>query len=44
MRMNWKKYGLQKSMMNANDFFFFKFSDDKGMREVLGGGGMDHTQ
>ncbi|KAJ0599778.1 hypothetical protein HanIR_Chr03g0108881 [Helianthus annuus] len=23
--MNWKKYGLQKTMMNANDFFFFKF-------------------
>lgn len=35
---NWKKFGIQKSMMNANGFFFFKFSDEKGMREVLEGG------
>ncbi|XP_022007739.1 uncharacterized protein LOC110907006 [Helianthus annuus] len=37
-RKNWVKFGLQKSMMNSNGFFFFKFSDEKGMKEVLEGG------
>jgi len=36
--MKWKKYGLQKAMMNASGFFFFKFADKKGMMEVLEGG------
>ncbi|XP_022007408.1 uncharacterized protein LOC110906609 [Helianthus annuus] len=32
---NWKNYGLEKTMMNANGFFFFKFSDELGMMNVL---------
>ncbi|XP_022030840.1 uncharacterized protein LOC110931769 [Helianthus annuus] len=35
VKVNWKKYGLQKSMMNANGFFFFKFNDEGGMLNVL---------
>ncbi|XP_035839381.1 uncharacterized protein LOC118486758 [Helianthus annuus] len=35
VRMNWKKYGLQKTMMNANGFFFFKFRDEAGISNVL---------
>ncbi|XP_021979685.1 uncharacterized protein LOC110875793 [Helianthus annuus] len=35
VRNNWKKYGVQKSMMNANGFFFFKFSDEAGMLNAL---------
>ncbi|XP_022040145.1 uncharacterized protein LOC110942657 [Helianthus annuus] len=35
VRNNWKKYGVQKSMMNANGFFFFKFSEEAGMLNVL---------
>jgi len=38
VQINWKKYGLQKCMMNANGFFFFKFTDHKGMLDVLEGG------
>ncbi|XP_022013821.1 uncharacterized protein LOC110913288 [Helianthus annuus] len=35
VRNNWKKFGLEKSMMNATGFFFFKFADRKGMMDVL---------
>ncbi|XP_022019083.1 uncharacterized protein LOC110919113 [Helianthus annuus] len=35
VRKNWKNYGLEKTMMNANGFFFFKFSDELGMLNVL---------
>nr|XP_043639257.1 uncharacterized protein LOC122610328 [Erigeron canadensis] len=35
---NWGKHGLQRIMMNANGFFFFKFSNSKGLKEVLEGG------
>ncbi|XP_021979838.1 uncharacterized protein LOC110875957 [Helianthus annuus] len=35
VRNNWKKYGVQKAMMNDNGFFFFKFSDEAGMMNVL---------
>ncbi|XP_022014985.1 uncharacterized protein LOC110914504 [Helianthus annuus] len=35
VRNNWKKYGIQKSMMNDNGFFFFKFSDEAGLLNVL---------
>ncbi|XP_035837262.1 uncharacterized protein LOC118485117 [Helianthus annuus] len=35
VRNNWKKFGLQKSMMNAKGFFFFKFADEAGMMNVL---------
>ncbi|KAJ0887512.1 hypothetical protein HanRHA438_Chr09g0391641 [Helianthus annuus] len=35
VRNNWKRFGLQKSMMNANGFFFFKFADQAGMQKVL---------
>ncbi|XP_022030707.1 uncharacterized protein LOC110931630 [Helianthus annuus] len=35
VRTNWKKYGLLKTMMNANGFFFFKFNDEVGMSNVL---------
>ncbi|KAJ0506109.1 putative transcription factor interactor and regulator CCHC(Zn) family [Helianthus annuus] len=38
VRTNWKKHGLQKTMMNSNGFFFFKFEDRKGMDAVLEGG------
>lgn len=34
----WKKFGVQKTKMNANGFFFFKFADRKGMLAVLEGG------
>lgn len=33
-----KKFGLQKTMMNAKGFFFFKFEDFKGVVEVIQGG------
>ncbi|XP_022003028.1 uncharacterized protein LOC110900448 [Helianthus annuus] len=35
VKVNWKKYGLQKTMMNANGFFFFKFNDEGRMLNVL---------
>ncbi|XP_022042290.1 uncharacterized protein LOC110944955 [Helianthus annuus] len=35
VRNHWKRFGLQKSMMNANGFFFFKFADEAGMLNVL---------
>ncbi|XP_021995747.1 uncharacterized protein LOC110892919 [Helianthus annuus] len=38
VKINWKKFGLQKSMMNANGFFFFKFEDQKGMLDALAAG------
>ncbi|XP_071708023.1 uncharacterized protein [Rutidosis leptorrhynchoides] len=31
----WKKYGLEKIMMNSKGFFFFKFSYEEGMLRVL---------
>ncbi|XP_021979562.1 uncharacterized protein LOC110875667 [Helianthus annuus] len=34
-RNNWKKFGLQKSMMSANGFFFLKFADKDSMMNVL---------
>lgn len=37
-RLQCKKFGLQKVMMNAQGFFFFKFDGEKGMLEVLKGG------
>ncbi|XP_021994626.1 uncharacterized protein LOC110891242 [Helianthus annuus] len=38
VRNNWKKFGLQKSMMNASGFFFFKFADENGMMNAMKGG------
>ncbi|XP_021971471.1 uncharacterized protein LOC110866638 [Helianthus annuus] len=38
VRNNWKKFGLQKTMMNANGFFFFKFADQSGMMSALKAG------
>ncbi|XP_021996267.1 uncharacterized protein LOC110893468 [Helianthus annuus] len=38
VKNNWKRFGLQKTMMNANGFFFFKFTDQKGMRDALASG------
>ncbi|XP_022002776.1 uncharacterized protein LOC110900170 [Helianthus annuus] len=35
VRNNWKKYGIMKSMMNANGYFFFKFAEEAGMMRVL---------
>lgn len=32
------KYGMQKIMMNAKGFFFFKFSTEKGVEDVLENG------
>lgn len=43
-KSNWKKFGLQKSIMNPNGFFFFKFDSEKGMMDVLEGGAVDDTQ
>lgn len=34
----WKKYGINRSMMNSNGFFFFQFSTKEGMQAVLEGG------
>lgn len=34
-KKNCVKFGIQKVMMNANGFFFFKFLDDNGMNAVL---------
>nr|GEW07098.1 hypothetical protein [Tanacetum cinerariifolium] len=31
----WGKYGIQKIMMNAKGFYFFKFSTKKGVNDVL---------
>ncbi|XP_022030827.1 uncharacterized protein LOC110931753 [Helianthus annuus] len=38
VRNNWKKFGVQKCMMNANGFFFFKFGDQKEMLNAMQGG------
>ncbi|XP_021996969.1 uncharacterized protein LOC110894100 [Helianthus annuus] len=38
VKNNWKRFGLQKSMMNANGFFFFKFGDQAGMMNALNEG------
>ncbi|MFS7912516.1 putative transcription factor interactor and regulator CCHC(Zn) family [Helianthus anomalus] len=35
VKNQWKRFGLQKSMMNANGFFFFQFADEAGMLNVL---------
>ncbi|KAJ0669380.1 hypothetical protein HanPI659440_Chr17g0700501 [Helianthus annuus] len=32
---NWAKYGLSRLMMNANGFFFFKFTSKEGMNQML---------
>ncbi|GJS64706.1 zinc knuckle CX2CX4HX4C containing protein [Tanacetum coccineum] len=34
----WGKFGIQKIMMNAKGFYFFKFSSKKGMDDVLENG------
>nr|XP_043630019.1 uncharacterized protein LOC122601316 [Erigeron canadensis] len=34
----WAKFGLQKIMMNANGFFFFKFENNDGIKAVHEGG------
>lgn len=31
----WKKYGLEKAMMSASGFYYFKFSSDEGVIKVL---------
>ncbi|XP_071699773.1 uncharacterized protein [Rutidosis leptorrhynchoides] len=31
----WKKYGLEKTMMNAKGFYFFKFTSSQGMMDVM---------
>jgi hypothetical protein len=38
VRNAWAKYGLQKVMMNAKGFFFFKFTSKKGVDDVLDNG------
>ncbi|XP_022030437.1 uncharacterized protein LOC110931348 [Helianthus annuus] len=38
VKNNWKRFGLQKSMMNANGYFFFKFADHAGMMNALNEG------
>jgi hypothetical protein len=35
VRNVWAKYGIQKVMMNAKGFFFFKFNSKKGVDDVL---------
>ena len=34
----WGKFGIQKIMMNAKGFYFFKFSNQKGVEDVLENG------
>ncbi|XP_071714305.1 uncharacterized protein [Rutidosis leptorrhynchoides] len=34
----WRKFGLQKVMMNSKGFFFFKFETEDGMNGALEGG------
>ncbi|XP_071718721.1 uncharacterized protein [Rutidosis leptorrhynchoides] len=34
----WKKYGLEKVMMNSKGFYFFKFDSNAGMLKVLENG------
>lgn len=34
----WKKFGIQKMMMNAMGFFFFKILNEKSLTDVLEGG------
>ena len=38
VRNVWAKYGLQRVMMNAKGFFFFKFNSKKGVDDVLDNG------
>ena len=38
VRNTWAKYGIQKVMMNAKGFFFFKFNSKKGVEDVLENG------
>ncbi|KAJ0955350.1 hypothetical protein HanPSC8_Chr01g0001871 [Helianthus annuus] len=35
VKQNWKKYGLNRLMMNSKGFFFFKFKDKKGIDQLL---------
>ena len=35
VRNAWAKYGIQKVMMNAKGFFFFQFTSQKGVEDVL---------
>lgn len=34
----WRKYGIVKAMMNSKGFYFFKFSSEKGVMDVLENG------
>ncbi|XP_071739438.1 uncharacterized protein [Rutidosis leptorrhynchoides] len=34
----WRKYGIEKIMMNSKGFFFFKFSSKQGMMDVMENG------
>ncbi|XP_071687999.1 uncharacterized protein [Rutidosis leptorrhynchoides] len=34
----WKKFGIEKMMMNAKGFYFFKFESEQGMLDVMEGG------
>ncbi|XP_071727851.1 uncharacterized protein [Rutidosis leptorrhynchoides] len=34
----WKKYGIEKTMMNSKGFYFFKFSTAQGMLDVIENG------
>ncbi|XP_071708278.1 uncharacterized protein [Rutidosis leptorrhynchoides] len=34
----WRKFGIEKTMMNAKGFYFFKFSSEQGMTGVMEGG------
>lgn len=38
VRNAWAKFGIQKVMMNAKGFFFFKFNSSKGVDDVLENG------
>ncbi|PWA45854.1 zinc knuckle CX2CX4HX4C [Artemisia annua] len=38
VRNAWAKFGVQKVMMNAKGFFFFKFTSKKGVDDVLENG------
>lgn len=35
VKLTWAKYGLTRVMMNSTSFFFFNFSSNRGLEQVL---------
>ncbi|KAL4564482.1 hypothetical protein LXL04_028546 [Taraxacum kok-saghyz] len=34
----WRNYGIEETMVNEESFYFFRFSNEQGLKEVLEGG------